>query len=333
MKTRYFSMMLMILFLGTTGVTAQDRQAHKEQMKAAREAVKAYMDDNVLPVVKEQRKSLDAQLSTADKEEVEAIRTELASMREGRKSKMEEMKEKRQQQEGQGRPSFSEEEREAMRAERMEQGKAMRKLMTRAWNVVDKNEEAIEGLLADLEDEKELWQVEIKEIVSDLAPKRDSLKGRGMRGQRGPRPEGMGRGNRNNTGQMRGPGRGRGGEMGMMGPGGRRGPGGILSELASPVRFLLMDPDKETEIQGQGLEIFPNPSFDVNTLVFDVAEKGKVDIQLMDQQGKPVLKVLNEELGAGTYTEFVDVTGLEKGFYFYRIQTSEGVATQKLLVE
>ncbi|MEM7513710.1 MAG: hypothetical protein AAF388_22480, partial [Bacteroidota bacterium] len=239
MKKSMFLLLGFIVFLG--GLKAQE--GPRKKRKEAREAVKAYVEINVLPVISEQRAKLDVYLTAEERETVSEIRSELFELREEMKVKK---KEKRAQFKETGeRPEPTEAEKAEMKAA----AKARRLLMTQAWEIADAHEADIENLLAEIEPQQEIWKEGIKSIMEDFRP--EGKPERVRQGHGGERPE-----------RMEGP-RGRKG-FGRRGPGG---PGGMMEAFQQPVKFLLFDEDmlEKAELEEEeGVIIFPNPTLNQN---------------------------------------------------------------------
>jgi len=118
-------------------------------------------------------------------------------------------------------------------------------------------------------------------------------------------------------------------------------------KMMSPPRFILFDPnanpsdfenlndEEDNDFGDDKIEnkIFPNPSFQDNSLNFVMQESGKVQISLQDKDGKTVKEIIDEDRSKGEHQVRVDLSGLQKGLYFYKIQTKEGVQIQKFVKE
>lgn len=76
--------------------------------------------------------------------------------------------------------------------------------------------------------------------------------------------------------------------------------------------------------EGPSLNVYPNPVND--RLMVDVPGNGVVVILLYDANGTLVLKIEAPDLSSG-----VDVSDLDRGIYFLRIETSEGAVTRKVV--
>ncbi len=82
------------------------------------------------------------------------------------------------------------------------------------------------------------------------------------------------------------------------------------------------------------LKIYPNPASDATTLEYELTETSNLRISIFDVNGH-VVRVFAEksDLAPGLYRETVSVSDLPPGVYFARIQTGEGSAAIKFLVE
>ena len=102
------------------------------------------------------------------------------------------------------------------------------------------------------------------------------------------------------------------------------GPGGLISavERAQPQRPA-----------GNCLEQnHPNPFNPSTTLAFSIAKPCRVTIEIYGVDGRRVMTVVDEELGAGRHSRTVDATGLASGVFFCRMTAGAFVATQKLVL-
>ena len=301
---KQISFLSFLLVLGSIGMIAQPgpRGGHRGPKGPMPEEVKAYVQENVLPVVEAQRAKLDAELSDQELADVASIRGGLQMLKEEQKSLRTSLKELRESHEGEGRPDIPDELRESMK----ELGKTKRQLMTQAWEIVDANEEEIESLIEELEPQAEQWKEDIRELVGAN------------------RSDGERRGNR-----KRGKGRSE------MGRGPDRGMGGPFGNFHHPVAFLLFDASllEGEELGSAELSVFPNPTQSQNTLEYTVDQPGDVAITLLDKSGKTIKQLVSTPKEAGTYRVSVDLTDLRPGLYVYRIETAGGTQTKKLLVE
>ena len=276
-------------------------QPSKEDRKKAREAMKTYMEENVLPVMKPIRENFDSYLSANEKAELAEVRAILQSKREEMKGKKEELKEFRNSDE---RPS------EAQREEFRKMRNEHRKLMTRVWAIADNHEDKLEEIRTELKPKMETWREEMRSIMEENRPENPE---KGKHHRKGSRMEGRGHGPK---GQ------------------GHRGPHqGGLGKIATPVGFLLWDPAQSPEPVSVELKTYPNPTSAISNLEYTVKEASQVTIKLIDEQGLTLKTLVDEYLEAGTYDLQTNLQELKKGLYFYQIQTEGGITTQKILID
>jgi hypothetical protein len=79
-------------------------------------------------------------------------------------------------------------------------------------------------------------------------------------------------------------------------------------------------------------KVFPNPSADRLFIALNVKYASPLSVSLTSIDGKQTTSLMNEEIAKGKIERSFDISGLAKGIYFMTIQTTEGTATQKVLV-
>jgi len=277
----------------------EERRAERAQL---REALQEYHQENILPVLKQQREKLEAQISQEDKALIDELRAEQSAMRE----KMQAAK---------GDP-------EKMRALRDEM-KAHREEMEQMRGLVEKYEADIERLFTGIIDQRQQWREDLRQIHEQYRPER------GERARRhrmeGPPPQRQGR--EGKPGMRRGMHRG-------MGPG-----AGAMAPIGKGM-FLLLDPDATDPLPFRGgqlmpqidTEIFPNPARQANTVNYQLETAGEVRIELRDNEGRLVKVLLDEYRAAGEHNLEVDLSGLAAGVYYYTISSPDGQVTKKVVV-
>ncbi|GAB5555576.1 MAG: hypothetical protein Sapg2KO_51670 [Saprospiraceae bacterium] len=270
-------------------------EAKNEKGKELRQALKAYHEENVQPVMLAQRAKLEAQLSSEDKATIEALRAK----KEGMKAKMKESKGKGQRPE---KPS------ETQRAEHKADRETIKALLT-------KYETDIESLLAEIKPQAEEWKEETKAIVDQYRPERTEKAGekageknRKMRAQKGER-----------------------GKKGVK----KAGPQILhkvrflmLDPNASPDERTL----EESPFQ---LQAYPNPAAGLTTINYTVEKDGQVQITLNDKMGTMNRVLLNSFQKAGTYTLEINTSDLQGGNYYYTINDAGGSkpVTKQLIIK
>ncbi|MFK8008640.1 MAG: T9SS type A sorting domain-containing protein [Saprospiraceae bacterium] len=105
--------------------------------------------------------------------------------------------------------------------------------------------------------------------------------------------------------------------------------------------FLLLDPtdDFAFDIQnfepGEGQHVastFPNPASKNQTLEFHTQQDGKVIVEIIDESGKVVKVISNENRMKGNQKLEVNLQDLNSQIYFYRISSDEGMTLIKFSV-
>lgn len=90
--------------------------------------------------------------------------------------------------------------------------------------------------------------------------------------------------------------------------------------------FLFLDQNSiginERSAMTIGLEAFPNPAQDQLTLLFTA--EGSLSLDVMDAEGRVVLRRSLERAGAGLFREQLDVSGLSAGLYTALVSGTDG---------
>ena len=77
---------------------------------------------------------------------------------------------------------------------------------------------------------------------------------------------------------------------------------------------------------------YPNPFNPMTNVEFRIPNDGFVSLKVYDLLGREVATLVDEERQAGAYVARWNATGFASGVYFYRLQTSALVQTQKMLL-
>ncbi|MCH8317583.1 MAG: T9SS type A sorting domain-containing protein, partial [Bacteroidetes bacterium] len=87
----------------------------------------------------------------------------------------------------------------------------------------------------------------------------------------------------------------------------------------------------ENKVASEQINIYPNPNEGVFTISFTGFENEKVQLTILDLQGR---SVVNEQLTVNSeFNKEIDLSRLPKGMYFMRANTTDKVFTRKVLVE
>jgi len=297
------------------------REAYRNKMKsvdksAMKDEMKAYKDENIKPVLLEQRKKLEPQISATDQAEIAELRVAMKAA----KAEIKAVKGKYKGTRGEGKRG-GDEGRKAVHsikdkyAEKYEAAKAL----------ADKYDTQITTLLGEVKDEKGQWEGDMKGIkdkyFGDIKEELGRDRHKGKNGEKAERKE-----KRDHEGK---------GQKGSRHEGKR----GHHRGKNDKVAFLLMDVNKAEKKaerksrRAQGIKVFPNPSATNNTLQYTVNQSGNVKIELHDRSGNIIRTITNAYKTAGDYTETVDLNGLKNIVYFYVITDAEGTRSKKFMVK
>lgn len=77
---------------------------------------------------------------------------------------------------------------------------------------------------------------------------------------------------------------------------------------------------------------YPNPSKDLTTITFDIAEKSATSLVITNAIGKVLATLVNEKLNEGSYTKQVNLSNYLPGIYFYKLKAGNYQKTLKMIV-
>jgi photosystem II stability/assembly factor-like uncharacterized protein len=77
---------------------------------------------------------------------------------------------------------------------------------------------------------------------------------------------------------------------------------------------------------------YPNPFNPSTTIQFVIAKDGHVGLNVYDVSGRLVATVMDENLKAGNHTVTFNADKLATGVYFYKLSTSSGETTRKMVI-
>lgn len=87
-----------------------------------------------------------------------------------------------------------------------------------------------------------------------------------------------------------------------------------------------------TELSGKGVQVYPNPLTENSTLSFYLSNPETVNVSVFNNLGMEVIKIANQQLQSGLQNINLNVTSLENGIYFIRIQAGSDIQTTKVTV-
>jgi hypothetical protein len=319
MKKLQISLLLSYLLFSAFALFAQPEPPKEGPLKAMHEEVRAYTENTILPVLREERNALDQQLSATDRATLADLRAQLEEHREASKTFKEFTREAWEE------GTLTDQQKIQMVDLKLEK----RSIMDQVHQIAQANEESLRAIHDKLEPQQKEWQEALKVIHEKYQD--DIEKAREER--RSNRPEGKpgkGKGERPGAGKGHGHGhKGKGGEGGKpFGPG--------MGQLREPVHFLLWDTSKplprEREDVGDGIMAYPNPSGGLTSIEFEVPTEGQVTVTLIDPEGNEVQELFKGTKSAGVHTVQFETQSLDNGVYFYKVSTPKGSSTKRLVI-
>ena len=326
MKRTVFLIAVMAASLLGSTLMAQPRYKNQCNFgpRGANPEAKAYIQENVIPVIKVQRQDLDTKLDATDRQRLAEIRSELKTLRTTVWDKRQSFRDSDE------RPTIAQ--RQEMRGTRNE----IRDLMDEVELMTEKYDAQITQALNSFRDELPEWRSEIR----DLCPNNGDGYGQGRKG----------RGNRNGRGMGRGYDNGnRPGNENCMGNGPRGGrgfgnadkPGMPLRGLNSPMGFLLWDTDEalpfmnnaKTDKSGIKVNLFPNPAGQSVQLSLTIDKDAAISIEVLDKDGKPASESKKLNATKGIFTHTLDLNALNNGIYFVKIKLGSQTLTERLIIQ
>ena len=106
------------------------------------------------------------------------------------------------------------------------------------------------------------------------------------------------------------------------------------AKIMMAVRFLMMDPNKETIAESREIEakVYPNPASEELSIEYVNKTEGNVFIQLIDNKGQAIKTIKKGYLKAGTYTEVINVTDVKNDYVLATVITSAGQKQIKVII-
>ncbi len=89
----------------------------------------------------------------------------------------------------------------------------------------------------------------------------------------------------------------------------------------------------EAEMAAGNFEVYPNPSHGESTIRFELAEKSKAKIQVLDLTGRLVTVLADAALTAGMHQYTLATDNLAKGLYLVEVEINGSRAVKKLIVD
>jgi hypothetical protein len=265
--------------------------------KELRQEIKAYIDKNVYPVLLEQRSKLESKITLQDRQKLEELRKQLATLQEQTKSFQKNLPKNRK-----------EEMTDEQRTQRKEFHSQKKAIMQSSKEIAKNYQADIDQVLSPIQAQKEQWKQDIKAICEKYSTQNPDTTHKHKHGHRHKEFKKMAK---EQFKEMK---------PAMF----------LLMESAGNQAITTIP----TEIEkNEDSKVFPNPSATQTTIEFKVKEAGNVQIVLIDAQGNVLKSILNENKEKGTYKQSIDLSGLRQGTYFYKISMPNKTETNKIVVE
>ncbi len=92
-------------------------------------------------------------------------------------------------------------------------------------------------------------------------------------------------------------------------------------------------PTKDVLAENWGnLKVYPNPSFGLTSVSFNLNQQDFVNIQLINQNGKEIKTLQQSNMSAGAHELLLNTSNIPTGMYFVKMTTSEFVVSEKIFV-
>lgn len=112
--------------------------------------------------------------------------------------------------------------------------------------------------------------------------------------------------------------------------------GYALASAAGGTALMKRDPDigvfLPEKTKSASITIYPLPANDRLTISLTLSERTKGTIDLLNQQGRQVIRLCSENFSAGNHSLVKDISMVPAGFYYCRFSTDESISVKKVLV-
>lgn len=286
---------LLAVLLTSFSTLAQPSQNTQAAGLPARRAAQAYVQQNVLPVVRQQRQKLDPLLSSSDKAQLAIYRTQLQELRQRGKAL-------RQSFRGAGttpqatRPALTDAHKQQLQQLRNEN----KTLQQEVAKLAQKYEGDIARLAQEVQPQKEQWATDLNALQKQntTPEQQEKLKQRRGKGRQ-----------HNTTARFFRP---------------------AFFLLMNPTAPA----PAEARTTSSGSGVYPNPVTPTSQLAYEVKKAGPVTVELLDGRGNLVRTIAQEaKKEKGSYTLPVSLGDLANGTYYFKITTKSGSETRRFVKE
>ncbi|KAA5548236.1 T9SS type A sorting domain-containing protein [Adhaeribacter rhizoryzae] len=292
MRTKILPLFCLFNLWAAVTFAQSGKSGHNRFNREMRAELKAYVQKNITPVMQQQRQKLEQQLSSQDKTKIRELRIAAATARKQAAIFRQNLRAQPQP----GNRHLTEEQKTQLQNLRAEN----QKIRTEARTLAQQYNTQIQALYKEVAAPAQTWRQEMAAIVRKYTQ---------------------------NTAPAAPPKQAR---QRML-----HGANRYLSEYFRPVAFLLWEVNQpiNNNFTDSAIEnrLYPNPVTAKATLEYVVKEKGKVTIDLLDEQGKIIRNLLTSNQELGQYFLDLDLSTFKNGLYIYKITTDSGTVTARFL--
>ncbi len=316
------------------------REKKKETREPMFKELMAYHEQNIAPVVKEERAKLDKQMKRKDRKLVtqlrETVKTEMEKMRKEHEAKRTEKGDhaemrKPHHHKGGHKPHPMMNKKGMMGL--MKLMKDNREELETVMEIVGKYDKEITQSMNNMDEYHEKWGKEMKAIRDKYISEEDRQQWNKFQRKKKDIHKRKGK-----EGCKKAPGAAC--EKADSKTGNSKDEWKSKFDKMKKAAFLLMPTEKpQMELQ-KGIEptlqtlqskVYPNPSGNANTLEFDVEQVGNYRIELFDANGRSIKVVAKEKMDKGLQRFQVDVSDLPNGNYYYLITDGRTKSTVQFI--
>lgn len=282
------------VLLMTTASLAQNGRPAKSP---ARQEVHTYLQQTVMPVVRQQRLKLETQLSATDKTQLTAYREQLQALRKQEKQLRRSFRAANppEQAQPQAHATLTDAQKEQLKQLRMQR----RAIMEQVKPLAQKYQAAISQLAAEVQPQQAQWQADLQAIRAKYPATTP---------ENAPAKAG-----RQHNGQRR-----------YFKP--------VSFLLLNPNAPAHSRRNQQQQVSGEAA-VYPNPVAPTSQLTYEVKKAGPVTVELLDGRGSALRTIVDQKQNKGTYSQAVQVADLTRGTYFFKITTRSGVETKRFVKE
>jgi len=159
LTSKFLGLVLLAILLATVVSTARGGRHHRREDRPIRREVRAYLQANVLPVLRQQRQKLEPQLAAADRAQLATYRTQLKGLKEQGQALRHDAAPAGNPA---GRPGLT----DAQQQQAQQLRSQAKTILLNAALLAQKYEAPIAQLAREVQPQKEQWTTDIKAIVA-----------------------------------------------------------------------------------------------------------------------------------------------------------------------